>query len=449
MRANSRVLSLRWRLWLAGAGGVLAAALLAGWLLGAAFERAAQRALDQRLDDDFATLAALVEATPEGGWQLRRAPADERYARIFSGWYWQVGAGDALQPSRSLWDERIAPAQVMRGPAQWRHATGPRDQRLRVREQALRLPGVTAPVQVLVAGDRADVVAEARDFRVLSMLAVAGVAAALLAVLAWQVEWGLRPLRRMRRTLAQVRQGEDVRFGAADWPAEAAPLARQIDELLDEHARRVARARHAAQDLAHELKTPLAVLAAESERPGPALAGVVSEQVQRMRVAVDRRLAAGFGADPRRRTPLAGVVTALCRLFEAPARARVVGLVHDVPAHLVFGGAAEDLEEMLGNLIDNAVKWARSQVQVTAREAAGHLQVEVIDDGPGIATHTLSHVIARGVRLDEQVPGSGIGLSIVDSIASSYDGTLELANLPEGFRARLSFPAVPGPVTDD
>ncbi|MCD9028352.1 sensor histidine kinase [Luteimonas sp. BDR2-5] len=445
--SGRRALSLRVRLWLAGAAGVAIAALIAGSLLGTMFERYGQRALDQRLDDDFATLAGLLEAAPDGSWQLRRAPADERYARVFSGWYWRIGEGEGARQSRSLWDDELGiDAQVAPGPALWTQATGPRGQQLRVRVQQLRLPGVAVPVPVLVAADRGDVIAGTREFRRLAMLAFAGAAATLLALLAWQVEWGLRPLRRMRGILARVRNGDDVRFGDDCWPAEAAPLAQQIDELLDEHGRRVERARHAAADLAHALKTPLAVLSAEAQQPGPEIAAIVAGQVRRMQAEVERRLVGGFATDARRRTPVAPVADALAALFARAGDGRVtVGV--EVTPDLVFAGAREDLEEMLGNLVDNAVKWASARVRVHAWRTGGRLWIAVDDDGPGMRPDALAEAVQRGTRLDTRVAGHGLGLSIVDDIASGYDGRLQLANLDPGFRAALDLPAGDPPPT--
>lgn len=438
MRAR-RAWSLRWRLWLAGAAGVAISAVIAGGLLGAMFERSGQRALDGRLDDDFATLAGLLEARPDGGWHLRRAPADERWARVFSGWYWRIGEGPDAVRSRSLWDVELDTPEVVGGAATWSIIDGPRGQQLRLRAQLLRLPGVAEPIPVHVAGDRGDVVAETRGFRQAAMLAFAGAAAALLALLAWQIEWGLRPLRRMRRILQRVRNGDDVRFGAERWPAEAAPLAEQIDDLLDEHARRVARARHAAEDLAHALKTPLAVLSAEAQRPGGDIASVVAAQVQRMRNEIERRLMGGFVADARQRTEVAPVAEALCALFAQAAGDRV-RLLCDIEPDLVFAGAQDDLEEMLGNLIDNAVKWAHARVRIHASGDAGRVRIAVDDDGPGMPPEAMAQALQRGVRFDSRVPGHGLGLSIVDGVAASYDGTLVLETLQAGFRAQLDLP---------
>ncbi|WP_058835588.1 ATP-binding protein [Luteimonas abyssi] len=433
--------SLRWRLWLAGGLGVLLAAVVAGQLLGTMFARSGERMLDRRLDDDFATLAGLLEARADGGWQLRREPADERWQRIFSGAYWRIGEGAGTRTSRSLWDDSLqAGPPPATGPAQWRNLDGPRGQALRARIQQLRLPGADRPVPVLVAVDRTDVLAEAREFRRMAMLAFAAAAAVLLALLAWQVEWGLRPLRRMRGILARVRNGDDVRFGPEPWPAEAAPLAAQIDELLDDHARRVERARHAAQDLAHALKTPLSVLSAEAQRPGPEIATVVGEQVARMQGEVDRRLAGGLTTDARQRTPVAPVAESLRVLFRHDAAAALHYRV-TVAEDCVFAGAREDLTELLGNLVDNAAKWARGEVHVHAAVDAGRLRIAVGDDGPGMPDEALTRARQRGVRHDERMPGHGIGLAIVDDIARGYGGTLTLSNRDGGFTATLDLPA--------
>ena len=436
-----RILSLRGRLWLAGGIGVLAAAMLAGWLLGEAFRRSAEHAFDRRLEDDFATVAGLLEARGDGGWRMRREPADERYAGVFSGWYWQVGDGADRVASRSLWDGDIAVADAADPAAQWLAATGPREQSLRVHRRALRLPGVNDPVPVAVAGDRAGIVASVREFRLLAVLSVAASALLLLLLLAWQVGWGLRPLQRMRGVLETIRKGGDARFGTEDWPREVAPLAGQIDELLDEHARRVERARHAAQDLAHELKTPLAVLSAEGERPGPRIAAVVAEQTARMRESVERRLATGFAGDSRQRTDVARELEALIAMFGRMPGREPLRFSFDVVPGTVFAGSREDFVEMLGNLVDNASKWARSAVRVSASRDGHGLRIEVVDDGPGIPGDRIGDVLRRGVRLDERTPGNGLGLSIVDAIASSYGGRLRLANIDGGFTAELHLPA--------
>lgn len=435
--------SLRARLLLAGVVGVLLAALASALLLGAAFERSAQRAFDRTLDEELDTLIGLAEVAPDGRVVLRREPSGERYDRVFSGWYWTVGEGGSRRHSRSFWDsaELAVEPPPADGARLYDTVDGPRDQRLRVVEQRVRFDGAAQPQVFAVAGDLAQVTREVREFRLLAAAAVALIATLLLVAIGLQVQFGLRPFRRLAGTLARIRNGEELRFADAPLPRELAPLAGQIDTLLDDHARRVQRARNAAQDLAHALKTPLAVLAAESERPGPALAAHVATEVARMRAAVERHLAGNLGADSRQRTPVAPTVDGLLAAMRQVHADRALRIEPRIAPDAVFAGSADDLEEMLGNVLDNACKWAATRVAVAASMHAEALHIVVEDDGPGLEPDAAAQAVQRGVRLDQRTPGSGLGLDIVAGIAASYDGTLTLDRAPAGgLRATLRLP---------
>lgn len=437
--------SLRGRLLLAGIAGVLLAALASALLLGAAFERAAQRAFDRSLDVDLDTLIGLAEVAPDGAIVLRREPGGERYDRVFSGWYWTVGEGAATRHSRSFWDsaDLVVDAPPANGTRIYTSTDGPRGQRLRVAGQRVRFAGAAEPQMFAVAGDLSQVRDEVQDFRVLAAIAVALIATTLLIAIGVQVQFGLRPFQRLAGTLARIRRGEDLRFADAALPREIAPLAEQIDVLLDEHARRVQRARHAAQDLAHALKTPLAVLAVESERGGADLAPRVATQVSRMRAAVERHLAGNLAADSRQRTPVAPVVAALFDVLQRVHAARGLQFASDIAADAVFAGSGEDLEEMLGNLLDNACKWARAQVSIAARVDRESLVIAIEDDGAGMDADAARQALERGVRLDERTPGSGLGLDIVSGVAASYGGDLVLDRAEAGgLRATLRLPGI-------
>jgi signal transduction histidine kinase len=436
--------SLRGRLLLAGVAGVLLAALASALLLGAAFERAAQRAFDRSLDVDLDTLIGLAEVAPDGRIVLRREPGGERYDRVFSGWYWAVGEGSATRHSRSFWDsaDLVVDVPPADGARIYSSTDGPRGQRLRVAGQRVRFAGSAQPQVFAVAGDLSQVRDEVRDFRVLAAIAVAIIAASLLIVIGVQVQFGLRPFQRLAGTLARIRRGEDLRFADAALPREIAPLAEQIDVLLDEHARRVQRARHAAQDLAHALKTPLAVLAADSERDVPDLATHVAAQVARMRTAIERHLAGNLSADGRQRTPVASVVAALLDVLQRVHATRGLHFASDIAPDAVFAGSTEDLEEMLGNLLDNACKWAGTKVSIGADVQGDRLHIRIDDDGPGMDADAASRAVARGVCLDERTSGSGLGLDIVSGVAASYGGELVLDRAATGgLRSTLRLPA--------
>lgn len=444
--------SLKWRLLLAGASGVMLAALTGAWLLGAAFERSALGALDRRLGDDLDTLIALVERRDDGRIALRREPVDERYERVFSGWYWAIDLQGAQRVSRSSWDEATWASALTRASAvrQLSQAAGPSDQTLRIASQRIRFSNGGAEAALAAAGDLAEVRAEAREFRVFAAVAIALIALILLLAIACQVGFGLRPLHRVKETLLRLRSGEDVRFEAASLPLEVAPLATQINDLLNEHDRRVSRARHAVHDLAHALKTPLAALALDAQGDNSELARTVSEQVARMRATVDRQLAGGLVADSRQRTPVLPVVAALTRLMKRAHASRPVpiGIDTEVDATAIFSGSLEDLEEMLGNLLDNACKWAASTVLISSTRVGDGLLIRIDDDGPGLDADQIERAMQRGSRLDEQAPGSGLGLDIVHSLATSYGGSLRLHRSPAGgLRAELILASASSGVT--
>ena len=436
------VRSLRGRLLMASVAGITLASLAAAWLLGAVFERAAMGAFERRLADDLVTVIGVVARDGGGGVRLRREPADGRYARVFSGHYWEVGDGATALRSRSLWDFEPARPAASGGGVVFANLDGPQGQRLRSAERSIRLPGVAAPVRVWVASDQAIVRAEVDEFRWLAGASFALLAGALMLAAAAQVHYGLRPLRGIADTLASVRRGDSQRLDRDRLPTEVQPLAEHLNDLLDHHERMVARARTAAQDLAHALKTPLAVLDAESQSPGDGLPGAVRDQVARMRGVVERHLATGAPADTRQTAEVGPVLASLVALMASAHRGRALSLESPPLPGLRFRGARDDLEEMLGNLLDNACKWARTRVHVEAGQIKDRVWIDVRDDGPGLPEDLRDTALQRGVRLDERMPGSGLGLAIVQDIAASYGGTLVLALAPEGgLAARLELPA--------
>jgi signal transduction histidine kinase len=247
--------------------------------------------------------------------------------------------------------------------------------------------------------------------------------------------------------LARIRDGKARRLEGR-FPAEIAPLAGELNSLIQHSEEVVGRARTHVANLAHFLKTPLTVLSSEAEaQPGP-LADAVKRQVDSMRRQVDHYLARGRAAGALdvlgNRTKVKSVLDDLARVLERIHEARGIEIEVDCSPELFFRGERQDLEEMSGNLIDNACKWAKSRVVVTATAAANaKWQLKVEDDGPGLAPEDRERVLERGGRLDESVPGSGLGLSIVEDIAKLYGGTFELGtSLLGGLEARLSLPAV-------
>jgi len=260
---------------------------------------------------------------------------------------------------------------------------------------------------------------------------------------------GLSPFRRLRRQLSGVRDGASRRIEGA-YPTEVQPLVNDLNSLLEHRERMVQRALAKAGDLAHGLKTPLAVLAQEADRAEAAghheTAEMISLQVERMRRQVDYHLAharaAGFGDVPGARCPVLPSVEGLTRTLLRIYASRGLAIRVDVSPEHFIRGQREDLEEMLGNLLDNACKWAKSSVKIQSVQENDAVVLTVDDDGPGLVPSMRDVVLQRGVRADEAAPGSGLGLAIVRDLAELYEGTISLEDSPAGgLRARLRLPA--------
>lgn len=434
--------SLRARLWIAGLAGVALAAVLSAWGLGTLFERAALATFDRRMQDDQLTLIGLLARDGNAGVRLQRELADARYERAFSGHYWQVGTGPGAFRSRSLWDRDLDAVLVAVAAApQWVAFTGPLEQSLRAVVRSVRVAGVADPVTVAVAADLAALHADVRRFRTVAAAGAAGVGGLLLLLTLMQVHYGLRPLAQLAGELAAVRSGDRQRVDQDHLPTEVRPLAVLLNEVLARHETGIRRARHAAGDLAHALKTPLAVLAAAAERPGDDLPATVATQVARIRAAVDRHLAAGTPGPLQARTGVAPVVQALAGLLYQVHRGKALAIRAEVPAALTVRCTTEDLEEMLGNVLDNACRWARHTVTVSARSAGDEVVIDVLDDGPGLSPEAMAAVLERGVRLDQRPDSSGLGLSITRDLVEGFGGRLALAaDVSGGLRVTLALP---------
>ena len=301
-----------------------------------------------------------------------------------------------------------------------------------------------------VAGVFTEQHVEIRIRRVAHFSALGVVGLGFLAVGLWMVKRGLSPFGELRDRLAAVRDGRNQRV-EGDYPSEVQPVVTELNALLEDRERRVSRAVAKAGDLAHGLKTPLAVLSQEAERAGAAgqqeLAATVSQQVERMRRQIDYHLAqaraAASGAAPvAARSSVAESAEALCRTLVRLHAGRGLSIETRVSAEHSVRVVREDLDEMLGNLLDNACKWAESRVAVESSEEGALVVIAVDDDGPGLPPSMRDRVLQRGVRADETAPGSGFGLAIVRDLAELYSGSISLETSPMGgLRARLRLPA--------
>jgi signal transduction histidine kinase len=337
----------------------------------------------------------------------------------------------------------------------WANLDGPQGQRIRVAE-TIYLYGSGKSAQrysVAVAGTLGEVEASLRGFTTRLTLALALAGIGLLAVTLFQIRFGLMPLQKVEQGLSAIRSGERARLDV-ELPQEIEPLQHELNALLKSNQEIVERARTHVGNLAHALKTPLAVIVNEARDDPSPFAQKVAEQAAIMRTQVDHyldraRMAARIGVIGRI-TEVGPVSESLVRALGRIHHDRQLTFSVDCPAGARFQGERQDLEEMLGNLLDNACKWARSKVMLAAAPVppaktnglGSWLEIRVEDDGPGLTPEQLAEPIIRGRRLDETKPGSGLGHSIVADLAHSYSGRFELSQSQYGgLCARLTLPS--------
>lgn len=428
-----------------------------GYVLSRAFSSAVEDNYDTQLQIDLDGLIAAAEPDENGGVVLEERLLNRQFERVYGGLYWQIAPLDGqgnVQISRSLFDRTLPIVRLAHdGDSVFGFADGPDGQKLRVLAQRVQFPIASTARKddmraytFMVAGNLAEVAAEVRDFNGTLIWAFSLLGAGLIFAIFLQVRVGLRPLAKVRDALARIRDGKARRLEGR-FPAEIAPLAGELNSLILHSEEVVGRARTHVSNLAHFLKTPLTVLSSEADAaPGP-LADQVKRQVDSMRRQVDHYLARGRAAGALdvlgNRTKVKPVLDDLARVLMRIHEARGVDIAVECPPLLFFRGERQDLEEMAGNLMDNACKWARGQVRVSARLAGATWQLMVEDDGPGLKPEDRTRVLERGERLDESVPGSGLGLSIVEDIAKLYGGALSLdASALGGLRAGLTLPSI-------
>jgi signal transduction histidine kinase len=455
-----RVSSLAFRLFLWATGWTVVILLVTGIVLATLYRNAVERAFDRRLDVYLRTLVADVASPEEGTDKFPQSIGEPLFDLPLSGWYWQVTRLDTAKPevhsSRSLWDSSFphlpdsGAGPAVSGGYRQGYAQGPEDARLRLAERTVDL-GEDGRYLIAVAGDATEIDNEMRSFDRVIGATFGALAVALLLTTAFQVRFGLLPLKRISASLAAIRSGRAERL-EGEFPVEIAPLARETNALIDSNRAIVERARTHVGNLAHALKTPLSVLVNEAgARPDDPLAQKVREQTDIMRDQVARQLErarlAARSAVVGALVDVSPAVTALARTMEKLHRERDIAIAVDVPEHARFTGEQNDLEEMIGNLVDNACKWAQSRVAIEVVadrfEGDGKPRVRIIvdDDGPGLSPAEREQVALRGRRLDESKPGSGLGLSIVVELAGLYGGVLTLGTAPiGGLRAELALP---------
>jgi len=456
-----RASSLATRLFLSATAWLVVILAITGIVLSSVNWDNTERAFDRRLNLYLRTLIADVATPDEPPDRQFQSLGEPLFELPLSGWYWQITRTDGdkrERSSRSLWDKKLPKleeqgAELTTAGIRLAYVDGPEGQTLRMVERPVDL-GADGKFVVSVAGDASEIFDDTRSFDYYLGSTFTALGIVLLLTTVFQVRFGLAPLKRISEAIANIRSGRAERLDG-EFPVEIAPLARETNALIDANREIVERARTHVGNLAHAIKTPLSVIVNEATaRAGDAFAAKVMEQANVMRDQVAHhleraRIAAGVSTVATV-TEVAPAIEALRRTMEKIHRDR--GVVIEVKADLSarFRGERQDLEEMVGNLVDNACKWAASRVfievivEAPSKPGAGpRLHIIVDDDGRGLSEAERAQVARRGKRLDESKPGSGLGLSIVVDLASLYGGSLSLGSAPiGGLRAELVLPGL-------
>lgn len=453
--------SLAFRLLATSAAWVLLVLPIAGLIIYQLYRDDLQASFDARLEK----LVNSIAIDSMGAANGQPIAPKNRYEPLFedprSGWYWQIKplaeeSGPTLR-SVSLGEFPIVlPIEKNVKPdddgARWMNAVGPDREGIRMVE-VIDGPdplGKGARYSVIVAGPIDWLDSRLANFMTRLSIALFLTGVGLVTVTLFQVRFGLLPLRRIEQGLAEVRSGRAEKL-EGELPAEIEPLQQELNALIESNQEIIERARTQVGNLAHALKTPLAVITNEAREDKSPLGTKVAEQAAIMRDQVthylDRARVAARVNVIGRATPVREVLEPLSRALERIHRDRKISVAIDCPPELRFAGERQDLEEILGNVSDNACKWAGSRVSIKVTpgpQKTGRPRISLLidDDGPGLSAEQRARIGKRGVRLDETKPGSGLGLSIVTDLVHSYRGSLELSPSPlGGLRVEIALPS--------
>lgn len=453
--------SLSRRLMIGAAVFIAAALVIAAVLISFVLHHFVQGQIDQRLDAHILFLSSMLEVDGSGNLHLAGSADGPPFDRRRHGWYWEISGPNNVLRSRSLDGADLTPPDIHNRPPpppppprrtdddpppQNRPApadgVGPDDRMLHFRILNVSVSGVPATI---VASAPRDAVRGPmwQAMRTLALsLAVLGIA--LICAMLLQVRLGLQPLEQLRRAVAEVRSGLRERVPAAQ-PSEVQPLATELNALLEQNAANLERARKHVSNLAHGLKTPLATLAVALQKPMPGgedLRDLVVLMDRRIRHHLGRARSAALGGPVRTRTAIASRVADLVLVLGKVNADKAITFVNQIPPGLAVACEQQDIDEMLGNVLENAFSWCRSKVAVGSSEEGRSVVLFVDDDGPGLSPEQVSQAMQPGRRLDESSPGFGFGLSITRELAELYAGslTLERSSLG-GLRVAIRLPS--------
>lgn len=401
--------------------------VIAGYFLSLVFRDTLERNFDERLNSLLENLIGISADDTSAVTMV-----DPRFEQPYSGWYWQISP-EGFSPfrSRSLWDVNLdVDFKTALQSSRYRETMGPEDQPLRVVERDVTIPESDVIYRFAVAVDTSEIEEQAGRFDNILLVGLSVLGVGLVAASLLQVFLGLKPLSHIKESLAKVRNGEEE-YLPADFPSEIQPLANELNALLDHNNEIVVRSRTQVGNLAHALKTPIAVLRNEARMHDGPMSETVSRQTENMHKYVEHYLKRARAAanvkvisgHSRVIPSIRNIARALNKIHENKNITVMTDIAED---RLIFKGEVNDLEEMIGNLMENAAKFSRKEISVECFKDDQWLRIEFRDDGPGIDVAAREAVFTRGERLDENKPGTGLGLSIVKDLSDLYGGKIKL-----------------------
>ena len=441
--------SLAVRLFFSATVWIILTLLSAGLLLSDLNKQNNQEAFDDRLNLLVETLIGGSKVDSSDGITVVTSIGDPRFFQPYSGWYWQINKGNkTLSRSRSMWDQVFTlDKRLIGGRTQFIDSVGNdkeqviEQKNLYIVEREISFPGLTEPITFILSGDTFEYKENIKNFDNTLSAILIFLGAGLMIAVFLQVRFGLLPLNKIKDALFKIRNGDKKKL-EAKYPLEVQPLAIEINDLLEHNEKIVERARTHVGNLAHVLKTPLAVITNEIDKENKLL----SNQIVLMRKHIDRYLKKAHlesvGKNIKSKIAFLQFMNKMILIFQKLYPDKEIELQKEFKEFFIYG-SLEDMEELVGNLIENACKWGREKVKIRF-ENRGNNEVKILieDDGPGLNQEQKNKVFTRGFRVDEQTPGSGLGLNIVKDIVEIYKGEiwLEKSSSLEGLRVNIVLP---------
>ena len=441
--------SLAVRLFFSATVWIILTLLSAGLLLSDLNKQNNLDAFDDRLNLLLETLIGGSKVDSSEGITVVTSIGDPRFFQPYSGWYWQINKGSkTLSRSRSMWDQVFTKdKRLIGGRTQFIDSVGNNQEQvieqknLYIVEREISFPGITEPITFILSGDTFEYKENIKNFdnTLSAILIFLGVG--LMIAVFLQVRFGLFPLNKIKDALFKIRNGDKKKL-EAKYPLEVQPLATEINDLLEHNEKIVERARTHVGNLAHVLKTPLAVITNEIDKDNKLLAN----QIILMKKHIDRYLKKAHlesvGKNIKSKIAFLEFINKMVLIFQKLYPHKKIELKKGFNEFFIYG-SLEDMEELIGNLIENACKWGREKVKIKfVNFGKNEVKILIEDDGPGLEKEQKNKVFTRGFRVDEQTPGSGLGLNIVKDIVEIYKGKiwLEKSSSLGGLKVNIILP---------